>query len=283
MLFKRIVASVVAASALLTSGAIQASAQDLRSLIQSPNVETCSEEFMITIPGGANTASFLPEKAPVGPKLTEIATGVFRATDGRIQPVWITYRSTPFTLLSYDDSSREGYGRAASTMRRLERMCPHATFSITGYSEGADIGARLVNDIGHGRGPVPAQKVNSAVFVSNPHLADNGGAFAGGATRFDQRALERLEGGYGELGPRVLDVCRKDDPICALPVEWRTHVSPFLRVAMFRGQIPATEVAAIIAERSPSTLPLLYSLGNHGRYGGPMLKEASRWIISRRG
>lgn len=281
MLWRKIAASALAALAFATAGATEVEAQDLRSLIESPNVAKCSDEFLITIPGGANTASFLPEKAPVGPKVTEVATNVYRSTGGRVQPVWIAYNATPFTLLSYNDSSRQGYAAAAQTMRRLAQMCPNATFSITGYSEGADIGARLVNNIGHGRGPVPAKKVNSAVFISNPHLADNGGSFSAGATRADRGALERLDGGYGELGPRVLDVCRRDDPICSLPVEWRQHVDPMLRVATLRGQFPLTEFAAIVAKRSPTTLPLLLSVGNHGEYGGPMLEEAAQWIVTR--
>lgn len=280
-MWKKLVAAVAASLGLTAACVTPAEAQDIRSLIESPNVTTCTNEFLITIPGGGNTASFLPEKAPVGPKVTEVATSVYRGTDGRVQPVWITYPATPFTLLSYNDSSAQGYVEAAATMRRLAHMCPNATFSITGYSEGADIGARLLNNIGHGRGPVPAKKINSAVLISNPHLADNGGAFAGGANHQDRGALEKLNGGYGELGSRVLDICRKDDPICALPAEWRTHVDPFLRVATLRGQFPITEFIAIIAKRSPTTLPLLLSVGNHGQYGGPVLQEGAQWIISR--
>ena len=281
-MWKKFVAAVAAAVGLVAACATPAQAQDLRSLIESPNVNKCSEEFLITIPGGGNTASFLPEKAPIGPKVTEVATRVHGATRGKIQPVWITYAASPFTLYSYNDSSNKGYWEASGTMRRLARMCPKATFSITGYSEGADIGAKLINNIGHGRGPVPAKKVNSAVLISNPHLADNGGSFAAGATRDDRGALEELKGGYGELGSRVLDVCRKDDPICSLPAEWRNHVNPFLRMAALRGQVPMTEFAAIVAKRSPTTLPLLFSVYNHTQYGGRMLEDGAQWIISRR-
>lgn len=280
-MWKKIVAAVAATIGIVSASTAPAQAQDLSSLIESPNVTRCSEEFLIAIPGGGNTVSFLPEKLPIGGKETEVAKGAYHGSRGRIQPVWISYKSTPFTLLSYNDSARDGYRGASNTIRRLAAMCPNATFSITGYSEGADIGAQLVNSIGHGRGPIPANRVNSAVFVSNPHLADNGGSFAGGASHVDQGALERLDGGYGELGPRVLDICRKDDPICAFPMEWRVHVEPFLRVAMFRGQIPVTEFLAIIAKRSPTTLPLIFSMANHVKYGGPDLAEGSRWIISR--
>lgn len=282
-MWKKILAAAATVVGLASVCAAPAEAQDLRSLIESPNVTKCAEEFLIDIPGGGNTVSFLPEKAPVGGKETEISKGVFHASRGRIQPVWIAYNSTPFALLSYNDSARDGYRAASDTMRRLANMCPNATFSITGYSEGADIGAQLVNNIAHGRGPIPAKRVNSAVFVSNPHLADNGGSFSGGATRTDQGALERLEGGYGELGPRVLDICRADDPICAFPKEWRVHVEPFLRVAMFRGQFPVTEFLAIIAKRSPTTLPLIFSMANHVQYGGPNLAPGPQWILSRQG
>ncbi len=281
MLWKKIAATVAAAVGLAAAGAAPVEAQDLRSLIESPNVNKCADEFLITVPGGGNTVSFLPEKFPVGPKVTEVATGVFKATRGTVQPVWIAYNATPFTLLSYNDSSNRGYWEASGTMRRLARMCPKATFSITGYSEGADIGSKLLNNIGHGRGPVSANRVNSALLISNPHLGDNGGAFTAGATRMNRGALEHLEGGYGELGPRVLDMCRLDDPICALPPEWHNHVDPFLRMATLRGQVPVTEFAAIVARRSPTTLPLVLSVYNHGQYGGPMIAEGIQWIVSR--
>ncbi|WKK61442.1 cutinase family protein [Corynebacterium sp. P3-F1] len=280
-MWKKIVAAAAAAVGIASVSATPTDAQDLSSLAQSPKVTKCSDEFLIDIPGGGNTVPFLPETAPIGGKETEVSTGVYRASHGRIQPVWISYMSIPFTFMSYNDSSRDGYRVASDTMRRLADMCPNATFSITGYSEGADIGAQLVNAIGHGRGPVPANRVNSAVFISNPHLADNGGSFSGGATAANQGALERLDGGYGELGPRVLDICRSDDPICAFPDEWRVHVDPFLRVAMFRGQVPVTELLTIIAKRSPTTLPLIFSMVNHVNYGGANLAEGPAWILSR--
>lgn len=283
-MFKKIAAAVVAAGMAIGSafaGATPAQAQDVKSLIESPTVNKCSSEFLIVVPGGGNTFSFLPEKAPVGPKVTPLAQTVHQRTGGKIQPVWIAYTAVPFTLMTYNDSARAGYNEATSTIRRLARMCPKATFSITGYSEGAGIGAQLVNNIAHGRGPIPANRMNSAVLISNPHLADNGGVFSGGATASHTGALETLQGGYGELGPRVLDVCRVNDPICSLPAEWRTHVDPMLRIAAFRGKVPMTELAAIVAMRSPTTLPLILSVSNHGKYGDETYVEGANWIISR--
>lgn len=281
MLLKKI-AAVAVALGFVAGGVAQASAQDMSSVIESPNVTTCSREFLITIPGGANTASFLPEKAPVGPKVTPVAQRVHQRTGGTTQPVWITYPAVPFTLMTYTDSARAGYNDASATMRRLSRMCPDATFSITGFSEGAGIGAQLINDIAHDRGPIQKEKFRSAALISNPHLADNGGHFRAGATAADKGALETLEGGYGELGPRVLDICRPDDPICSLPDEWRRHVDPMLRVATLRGQMPITELAAIVAMRSPTTLPLLLSVYNHGQYGEVSYGEAVNWITAAR-
>ena len=281
MVWKKIVAATAAVIGLASAAAAPAQAQDLRSLIESPNVTTCSSEFLIAIPGGGGTTSFMPEKMPIGAMVKEIALDTYRQSRGSIQPVWIGYNSTPFTLSTYTDSSRSGYRETSATMRRLARMCPKAQFSIVGYSEGADIGAKLVNNMGKGRGPLPAHKINSAVFVSNPHLADNGGAFAGGATKETRGALERLDGGYGELSDRVLDVCRTDDPICALPHEWRVHVDPMLRMATLRGRVPVSGFATIVAKRSPTTIPLLLSVRNHGMYGPRLLGPAAGWILER--
>lgn len=281
-LLKKVAASVVAVG-LAASGVAQAGAQDLRSVIESPHVNKCSPEFLITVPGGANTASFFPEKLATPGKATDVAKAVYHRTGGTVQPVWITYPAVPFMLMPYNDSARAGYNVAASTIHRLSAMCPDATFSFTGYSEGAGIGAQLVNNIAHGRGPIPANKMSSAAFVSNPHLADNGGAFGGGATKTDRGALEILPGGYGQVGNRVLDVCRVDDPVCSLPGQWRVHVDPALRIAALRGRIPVTELILPLIRKAPETIPFIMTFFNHGQYGSGMTNQAAQWIIDRKG
>ena len=253
MLRRKIAAAAIAvATAFGSTFAItpEAQAQDVAALIASPNVTKCSEEFLIAVPGGGTTFSFLPEKAPVGAKVTEVATDVYYRTGGRIQPVWIAYPSVPFLVMSYKDSSAKGYEKAASTMRRLANMCPNAKFSITGYSEGADIG-------------------------------DNGGVFAMGATAEHRGGLETPPGGYGELGSRTMDLCFVDDSVCALPEEWRAHVSPVVRSATFRGEFALSHFVSIIMQTAPHTLPDLVGLYNHTQYGTPAFNTAVNWILQR--
>ncbi|MCZ9292905.1 cutinase family protein [Corynebacterium meitnerae] len=284
MLRRKIAAAAIAvATAFGSTFAItpEAQAQDVAALIASPNVTKCSEEFLIAVPGGGTTFSFLPEKAPVGAKVTEVATDVYYRTGGRIQPVWIAYPSVPFLVMSYKDSSAKGYEKAASTMRRLANMCPNAKFSITGYSEGADIGAQLINNISHGRGPIPAEKFTKAALISNPRLGDNGGVFAMGATAEHRGGLETPPGGYGELGSRTMDLCFVDDSVCALPEEWRAHVSPVVRSATFRGEFALSHFVSIIMQTAPHTLPDLVGLYNHTQYGTPAFNTAVNWILQR--
>ncbi|GAB3075920.1 cutinase family protein [Corynebacterium aquatimens] len=239
----------------------------------------CASEYLIAIPGGGNTLPGLPSEAPVGDKVYHVSTGVRARSGGTIKTVRIAYAAVPFAVLSYTDSERSGYDETNRTISRLAHQCPEANFSITGFSEGAGIGAKIINDIAYGRGPIPAQRFSSAALISNPRLGDNGGAFGGGAYEVHKGALEALPGGYGKVGSRVLDICRVDDPICALPEELRSGVDPMLRVAVFRGQLPVMEILA--ATGVPVILTFLFGFGNHGKYGPDSYNQASQWIVDR--
>ena len=99
MVWKKIVAATAAVIGLASAAAAPAQAQDLRSLIVSPNVTTCSSEFLIAIPGGGGTTSFMPEKMPIGAMVKEIALDTYRQSRGSI-PVSYTHLTLPTILRS---------------------------------------------------------------------------------------------------------------------------------------------------------------------------------------
>ena len=277
------IACGVAMSGITDAHAQSSTVDELRNLIEGPLVTTCSPEFLVVVPGGGGTVPGLSEKLPRGSKVTDIARNVRDRSRGTVQPVWVSYPAVPFAVMPYPESERKGREEMIKTVRRLARMCPRATFSFTGYSEGAGIASMVINDIAYGRGPIPAERFNSASLVSNPRLGDNGGAFYGGAGPGNKGALGVLHGGYGQLGSRVIDVCRADDPICALPYEWQHHVDPLLRIVIFRGQMPLMDILSVLTQDLSVSIPFVSSFRNHTLYGHETYHVGSQWILERRG
>ena len=136
----------------------------------------CSAHYLVAVPGGANTAEGIPDYVPHGGNV--FMTGILTklGTAGEIDPVWVSYRSTPFAATPYKQASATGYNKARATVTRLANACPDARFSFTGYSLGADIAARLTSDIAHGRGPIAPEKVSGCLLYTSPSPRDQRGA-----------------------------------------------------------------------------------------------------------
>ena len=174
----RLAAAVAAALIALAPTAAAADEQAVPAPIQpSDNAgqlveqQGCTDQYLIAIPGGANTAPGIPNAVPHGGNV--FLTGIFTqlGTGGSVQPLWVSYSATPFAANNYYASSADGYNETVRTVKRLSASCPGATFSFTGYSLGADIASRLLRDIAHGNGPITPDRVDSAALFANPYLS----------------------------------------------------------------------------------------------------------------
>lgn len=68
---------------------------------------------------------------------------------------------------SYDASRDEGYARMAEELRATNEACPATKFALTGFSQGAVIAGDMANDIGNGRGPVPASRIAGVALIAD--------------------------------------------------------------------------------------------------------------------
>lgn len=262
---------------------VTAAAALLLSLVASPvqaqAQQSCAAHYLIAVPGGANTAEGIPDYVPHGGNV--FMTGILTrlGTGGEIQPLWVSYTSTPFATSEYEKSKAGGLKRARSTVSRLANACPNAKFSFTGYSLGADIAATITSDIAAGRGPIEPERVSGVALFANPHQGGNGAVLSAGTSPHSRGSLGSLPDGYGVLGPRVLEICRSDDLVCSMQESHRGLVAPAMRTNLAAGRIPLAEFNVLFRALGLKSLGIFFDIGSHGGYTLAQQQEASNWII----
>lgn len=268
---------IAAAAALLLSlVAAPADAQPVKTL---PGQKGCAAHYLVAVPGGANTAEGIPDFVPHGGNV--FMTGILTraGTAGEIQPLWVSYPSTPFATTEYEKSKAGGLKRARTTVSKLANACPDAKFSFTGYSLGADIAATLTSDIANGRGPINPERVSGVALFANPHQGGNGAVLSRGTSPDSRGSLGSLPDGYGVLGPRVLEICRTDDLVCSMREAHRGLVSPAMRTNLAAGRVPLNEFNALFYSLGLQSFGVFRDIRSHGGYNLSQQREASNWII----
>lgn len=262
---------------------ITAAAALLLSLVASPvqaqAQQSCAAHYLVAVPGGANTAEGIPDYVPHGGNVFMTGMLTRLGTGGEIQPVWVSYTSTPFATAEYAKSKAGGLKRARNTVSRLADACPDAKFSFTGYSLGADIAATITSDIAAGRGPIEPERVSGVALFANPHQGGNGAVLSVGTSPHSRGSLGSLPDGYGVLGPRVLEICRGDDLVCSMRQSHRGLVAPAMRTNLAAGRIPLAEFNVLFRALGLKSLGIFFDIGSHGGYTLAQQQEASNWII----
>ncbi|WP_295642622.1 cutinase family protein [uncultured Corynebacterium sp.] len=219
----------------------------------------CAAHIVVNVPGGANTTSNLPTRLPIGPYTAQAGQALRAKHPGKVVDRYVSYRSTPGGAFTYEQTRDGGYRKARALIAREAAACPGATFSLIGYSMGSDIASRIVNDIAYGRGPISADRFDSAVFIANPNRSAMAEvAHAGGAPRSDG-AFGELQGSYGKLGDRVLEVCRRGDLVCDTPRSAAPLSKAIARSAILAGIAPLTEAKMTVDRLSPRERAAFYA------------------------
>lgn len=290
MKFAKLAAACAAAACAASAVALAApaaSAQALPAPITSSEhtgpllqQQGCKSRYLIAVPGGANTVAGVPTFLPHGGQVFTTGLRVQGATAGQTQPLWVSYNSLAFANRPYYAASAEAYGKARGTVAKLASSCPNATFSLTGYSLGADVAARLTRDIAYGNGPVTADRIDAVALIANPYQGHNGATLAPGTSPDSVGALGELEGGYGELAGRVLEICRPDDLVCSMKESHRPLVAPAMRTHISAGNIPVAEFQSILLSLGTDSAGVLTGMGAHGNYGTFAPQLAADWIVA---
>lgn len=247
--------------------------------VQAQAQQSCAAHYLVAVPGGANTAEGIPDYVPHGGNVFMTGMLTRLGTGGEIQPLWVSYNSTPFATSEYEKSKAGGLKRARSTVRKLANACPNAKFSFTGYSLGADIAATITSDIAAGRGPIEPERVSGVALFANPHQGGNGAVLSVGTSPHSRGSLGSLPDGYGVLGPRVLEICRGDDLVCSMQESHRGLVAPAMRTNLAAGRVPLAEFNVLFRALGLKSLGIFFDIGSHGGYTLAQQREASNWII----
>lgn len=291
MRFTRIAATVTSTVAAAVTAAMAlvapvASAQGVGGqMMSSDNTmgmleqQGCKPHYLIAVPGGANTVAGVPTFVPHGGHVFSTGLLTQMRTNGAIEPLWISYNSGAFAQRPYYAASKAAYDTTYGTVAKLANACPDATFSFTGFSLGADVTARLTRDIANGHGPIAQERVDAVAVIANPYQGPNGATLSPGTSPDSVGALGTLEGGYGVLAGRVLEICRPDDIVCSMREEHRALVAPAMRTHMSAGRVPWNEYQAILQKLGPSAGAVVAGMAAHGGYATFGPQQASDWIV----
>lgn len=197
-------APVVAASIALMSPGI-ASAQS----------NGCSKTFNLFIPGTWETAENDDPSIPVG-MLKPIAHSIADKNGSAAQIHTLPYMARAFDNgKTYADSKSDGFARAKNTLSEIATKCSGIKFTITGYSQGADIAGDLASEIGNGSGPIKAEQVLAVGLLADPGSGTTGEAVIGPKPSGKGIADPRPQG-MGKLSGRVASICDPKDLYCSI-------------------------------------------------------------------
>lgn len=214
-----------------------------------PGVSSCADNTVVIVPGGGNTTDFLPPEVPAGNYTMQV--GQMLRAPGKVSDRYVSYDTIPGVAASYDQRVEKGYEAARKIIETDAANCPNTTFSLYGYSMGADVASRIVGDIAYGNGPISRDRFAGAAFLANPRRANDGRVLQTGGARNVAGAFPAYRGGYGDLGNRVLEICRSGDITCDTPNIAAPLAKAFAETTVLTGMNGLREL-----ERSVASMPL---------------------------
>lgn len=175
----------------------------------------CVSTFSLFIPGTWETDENADPAVPVG-MLAPVAHALKDAHGDAVEVYTLPYMARAFdNVHTYADSKADAVSRATRVLEGVAQSCPHTKFTLTGYSQGADVAGDLASDIGNGRGPVDASGVLAVGLLADPGAGTPGAATVGPRTSGHGIADPRPQG-MGALSGRVASICDPGDLYCSI-------------------------------------------------------------------
>ncbi|MBA4025044.1 MAG: cutinase [Gordonia sp.] len=191
-------ATTVVAMSTVTSG--PAGAADLGS--------GCTQYMAYLVPGTWETSPSADPSKPAG-LLGAVGDKLEKSYGSTITVVYPNYSASAFDKgKTYAQSESEGVARLQDLITR----CPTSQNVLGGYSQGADVAGDVAWQIGHGKGPVDASKVDAVGLVADPK---QGNAPVAGPTPDGKGIAGTRDGGFGELEQKVRQLCAPGDLYCS--------------------------------------------------------------------
>lgn len=200
---------------LMTATVIAASIALMSPGIASADLNGCSKTFNLVIPGTWETAEDADPSIPVG-MLKPIADSLADKHGSAAQIYTLPYMARAFDNgKTYADSKSDGLARAKDVLSEIATTCSGIKFTITGYSQGADIAGDLASEIGNSSGPIASEQVLAVALLADPGSGTKGEAVIGPHPSGKGIADPRPQG-MGKLSGRVASICDPKDLYCAI-------------------------------------------------------------------
>lgn len=241
---------VALAVAVATAGVAAAQPQDPAGPSTKIRLTTCPALYALGIQG---TGESSPDAAPTTD--TGMLSTVFRpmmakAPDtGLVDRAYVPYESgfggaTAGGAAPYSESVAGGLARLRGMAGTVAEACPNSRFAVVGYSQGAHVASMFAQEIGQGRGVLPAEKVAAVALFGDPTRNPGAPLFPGapgkatpdpapgtsGDRLVDITALPQTPATGGGIGPerdkaanfgaltgRVASFCAAGDLACDAP------------------------------------------------------------------
>ncbi|MFE5790545.1 cutinase family protein [Rhodococcus erythropolis] len=183
--------------------------------IASPATSGCPSTFNLFIPGTWETGEGSDPSISVG-MLRPIADSLAGKHGSGAQIYTLPYMARAFDNgKTYADSKSDGLTRAQGVLSEIAAKCFATKFTITGYSQGADIAGDLASDIGNGSGPIKAEQVLAVGLLADPGSGTDGETVVGPPPSGKGIADPRPQG-MGKLSGRVASICDPKDLYCSI-------------------------------------------------------------------
>ncbi|WP_083471128.1 MULTISPECIES: cutinase family protein [unclassified Rhodococcus (in: high G+C Gram-positive bacteria)] len=183
----------------------------------------CSKTFNLFIPGTWETTGDADPSIPIG-MLKPIADSLKERHGNAAHIYTLPYMARAFDNgKTYADSKADGLAKAQTVLAEIEAKCSDTKFTITGYSQGADIAGDLASSIGNGSGPIATEQVLAVALLSDPGSGTTGETVVGPRPSGKGIADPRPQG-MGKLSGRVASICDPKDLYCSI----RKSSSPLL-------------------------------------------------------
>ena len=152
--------------------------------------------------------------AQPGAVITQVADflGPERAA-GRISYEQINHPADVGAVLAYRKSNAISVGLTTARIAQIAATCANTRFALIGYSNGAGVAGDVLHAIGHGNGPIPADRVVAGMLFSDPRRDAGRDQLVGPAVRGTGLDLPR-PGGFGAVHDRTYQFCSAGDVIC---------------------------------------------------------------------
>ena len=200
---------------LMTTAVVAASVTLMSPGIASAQLNGCSKTFNLVIPGTWETAEDADPSIPVG-MLKPVADSLADKHGSAVQIYTLPYMARAFDNgKTYADSKSDGLARAKDVLAQIAMKCSGIKFTITGYSQGADIAGDLASEIGNDSGPIKPEQVLAVGLLADPGSGTNGEAVIGPKPSGKGIADPRPQG-MGKLSGRVASICDPKDLYCSI-------------------------------------------------------------------